>query len=502
MDYKRVHNVSTVNTAKRRSPEERYWLSFKFQNIIKEYGPVNSLAFSSVEPHWFAVSASMRVQLYSIQTKQVVKAISSLKSIVKTSCFRQDGKLIATGDSDGNVSVFNVMTRTCLRTFKGHNQAVNCVRFTADKTRLVSISDDKTIRVWEVSSQEDKPLVFDDNTDYLKALAVSSSNPSKIAVGSYDHKVKIYDLDSQTVLMTIDFMDPVESLLFYPGDALLIVCGGPFVKIYDTFSGKCVAVLGNFEKTVTSICFDGKSSRLIAGSLDQNVKIYNTETFQLVASIKYQQPILSVAMSPDDSTLVVGMVNGLLSIKKRDLSKSSVLKNEIEAEEKAFRTGTLEYFKRTGTSQPDKDDHIVKDTRSRKLAKYDIFLKTFQYSKALDQAIQNKYKLQTSLSVIEELIARKGLRIAITGRDATSLNPIIEYVRKFIMKPEGSAILIELANEVLDAYSPYIADYPNLSELITVLQFKIKSELDLQNDLVMIKGCVDMIVATSEQKLL
>ncbi|PVU87814.1 hypothetical protein BB560_006431 [Smittium megazygosporum] len=499
MDYKRVHNVTSVNTVKRRSPEERYWLSFKIPTIVKEYGPITCINFCPVKPHTFAVCSSLRVRLYSPQTRQIMKGINVFKSVARTCCYRQDGKLLAVGDANGVVYVFNVSTRSCLRKFNSHNQAVNVVKFAADKTKLISVSDDKTICVWDVTSQDDKPIVFDDNTDYIRALAVSASNPSKFATGSYDHFVKIYDLESKTLTLTIDHQDPVESLLFYPGDAMIVVCGGSFVKVYDTYNGKCVAVLGNFEKTVTCVCFDGTMSRLIVGSLDQNIKIYNSETFTLVASMKYKQPILSVAMSPDDTALVVGTASGLLSIKTRELSKSSALKNQLLVQEKSLRAGSLAYFKRTATNNEEDNNYVVETRKSQKLAKYDVFLKSFQYGKALDQVINNKYKLFTSLSVIEEIIARKGLRVALSGRDASSLNPIIKYVKRHIMKPEGEAIMIELANELFDIYGSHLDEFPNLASLVNVVQFKINDELNLQNELALLKGSMDMILVTSQQ---
>ena len=50
------------------------------------------------------------------------------------------------------VRLFNLDTGACLRTFRGHQEAVRCVAFSADALRLASGSDDKTVRIFDVAS--------------------------------------------------------------------------------------------------------------------------------------------------------------------------------------------------------------------------------------------------------------------------------------------------------------------------------------------------------------
>ncbi|PVU95064.1 hypothetical protein BB559_002838 [Furculomyces boomerangus] len=285
---------------------------------------------------------------------------------------------------------------------------------------------------------------------------------------------------------------------FYPGDALIAVSGGPFVKIYDAVVGRCLAVLGNFEKTVTSIVFDGNQTRLIAGSLDQNLKIYDSSTFKLLASIRYQQPILSVGMSPDDNLLVVGMTSGLLSIKKRPQgsSKSHESKEVVEVK---MKSGSYRHFLRTGSSKGGKDDHVVKRNSHKSLPGYDRFLRSFQYGKALDLALLPNIKTETTLMVIDELIARSGLKTAIAGRNQDTLNPVVEFVKKNLMEPTNPPAILELANELVEYYSPFASNFPNFTEFVNVVLYKINCEIEMQNDLAELKGYVDMITSTSEQ---
>jgi hypothetical protein len=54
-----------------------------------------------------------------------------------------------TGSHDGTVKLWDLATRQCLGTFSEHTGRVNCVRFTPNGRRVLSASDDGTIRTWD-----------------------------------------------------------------------------------------------------------------------------------------------------------------------------------------------------------------------------------------------------------------------------------------------------------------------------------------------------------------
>ena len=141
----------------------------------------------------------------------------------------------------------------------------------------MSCSDDKTVMVWDIPSQE-TVSVFSEHTDYVRAGTTCAETPHIVVSGSYDHTVKLWDIRTNECISTINHNEPVEDVVVYPGGGLLAVAGGPCVKIYDTLAGgRCLTMLGNHEKTVTSLSFDGSNSRLLTGSLDHHVKIYDIQ---------------------------------------------------------------------------------------------------------------------------------------------------------------------------------------------------------------------------------
>jgi WD40 repeat protein len=59
-----------------------------------------------------------------------------------------DGRLVATGDEDGGVALWNLRTRRGIA-LAGHEDAINTVVFSPDSRSLVTASEDGTARIWD-----------------------------------------------------------------------------------------------------------------------------------------------------------------------------------------------------------------------------------------------------------------------------------------------------------------------------------------------------------------
>jgi U3 small nucleolar RNA-associated protein 15 len=124
--------------------------------------------------------------------------------------------------------------------------------------------------------------------------------------------------------------------------------GGPYFKVFDILSGgRMVNQVSNHQKTITCLSFDYSGSRLLTGSLDQSVKVYNVSNWKVVHTIKYSSPILSLAVSPDDTHMAVGMLDGTLSLRSRDVQAEDIRSEDGMV--RSHRAGTYKYFMR-GTS--------------------------------------------------------------------------------------------------------------------------------------------------------
>lgn len=63
--------------------------------------------------------------------------------------------------------------------------------------------------------------------------------------------------------------------------------------------------------------------------------------------------------------------------------------------------------------------------------------------------MQGKYKPVIIFSVLQELVLRAGLTLALRGRDDRGLIPILSFVAKNMTNPRYSTLLIDVAHAIL-----------------------------------------------------
>jgi WD40 repeat protein len=73
---------------------------------------------------------------------------------VTSVAFSPDGNRIVSGSDDKSVRVWDAKTGEQLRELQGHTDSVTSVAFSPDGNRIVSGSDDKSVRVWDAKTGE------------------------------------------------------------------------------------------------------------------------------------------------------------------------------------------------------------------------------------------------------------------------------------------------------------------------------------------------------------
>ncbi|KAF9009025.1 Trp-Asp repeat-containing protein [Cyathus striatus] len=511
MDYQPVVLKSHPRlSSSKHFPESRYWRQFKHPIFIKEYAPITSVHFSPSKPHRYVVTAATRLQIYAPRTQKITKTISRFKDIARSGNIREDGKLVVAGDDTGLVQVFDVNSRAILRTLDSHKQPVHVTRFSSlMPTQVLSCSDDTTVKLWDVPSQV--PIsTFTDHTDYVRSGHVLSSNPNLIITGSYDSTVRLFDARSGSCEMYMggslagNAKVPVEQVLMFPSGTAAVSSAGPILRIWDIVAGgKCIRALSNHQKTITSLTFNASSSRLLTGSLDQMVKVYDVSTYNVLHTMRYPAPLLCLVVSPDETHIVGGMSDGTLSVRRRQVKPTSEMTSDT------LQANSLETFigsrigqgslkpKRIGNAIGDVEELRIESRRNKRLREYDRYLKNFKYSAALDSVLKKQVPPTTTFSLIQELIHRQGLRTALGGRDDVLLEPVLRFLLKYIADPRFGEIACDVASIVIEMYRPVIGQAPLIDSLFLQLRKKVAAELKFQKELLNAKGALNMILASA-----
>lgn len=457
--------------------------------FIKEYGPINFIDFSPIQPYYFAATCSLRVQIYNPLTKLVLKNISTFQKEAFGATYRKDGRLLVAGDEEGKIRLFDTNTKTMLRLFSGHRAPVHRTYFLSDLHHIASFSDDRTVKLWDVGTEK-IVNTFKEHNDYVRAGATNPVSPHTILSGGYDQVVKMYDTRAEKCVMTVNHGSPVEACLFIPTGGIFITAGGTDIKFWDAVAGgRHLGSISQHTKTVTALAMSADGRHLISGSLDRHVKFFNTANYQMIHNLSFTNQILSVGVSRDGNTLAVGQVDGTLAIHRR----------QEKFEEKQAE---LTREKRRKQRNVHVANEIIEKPEKSHLKNYDNSLRAFEYAKALDQ-VMNRFCVnrtpEVTVAIIHELIKRNGLRQALANRPQESLAKIIAFFNRYIGDGRFTRILIDAIEIFLNVYEPqFMSLSPNIQRLIVELNRRIKNEEEMTLQFLKLSGSLDMLINAAE----
>lgn len=408
---------------------------------------------------------------------------------------------------------FNV-SNTC--DCNSRRSAVQSVRFSNDGLRILSGSDDRTVRVWDLA--EGKSLhTFTEATDYVRAQNGSPSSPHVWLTGSVDQKARLYDLRSCKVVFTLDQQSQVDDVHFLSGGSRVITVGGPEVRIWDLFAGgQLIKSFTCHAKAATSAAVDYSRNRLATSGLDGYVKIHDLASFQTHGVLSVGSPVLSLDVSADGHQFGLGLADGGVSVLSSRIrlpgQRDATVKLDDpdddfvgwgrgfkrENEHVGFLSNSQRYFNRGPTVKPSELDVVIEHAPVPKLDEYDKHLKAFDHSRSLDAALDTKNP-SIVLAVIDELTIRGALVVAISGRDYVGLCPLLEFIEKNLRRSSFTKKLVFLLNIIIDMYASHIGSCAIADRHITKIQKLVTNEVKFCRDLMAIQGGVEMVTRVGAQ---
>ncbi|KAH7935143.1 U3 small nucleolar RNA-associated protein 15 homolog [Rhipicephalus sanguineus] len=498
-DFRGVQVFSYPRAGVKVTEDNVYWKRLSLPVTIKDIGAINNVDISLQEPHAFAITCSSRVRVFNPVSREITCQFSKFSKAACGGIFRADGNLIAAGGEDGAVKLFDVKTRSLLRQFTGHKNPTQRVAFTRDGTQLLSFSDDSTVALWDIPGQT-RLLSLNAHDDYVRCGSVCKANQDIVLSGSYDHTAKVFDLRTADPVVTVNHGSPVESVLMFPTGGIFLTAGGPHIRVWDVVAGRILAQMTQHHKTVTCLKLASNGQRLLSGSLDRHVKVFDVATYQVVHTLDYPSPILSLDISPQDKVLVVGMTSGLISVQRR---KSEVAKEVAPAK----RRRASSYFQEAHTEPgfvPRVGDVVIPERTLQKMAKYNTYLRKFEVSKALTQAMRDaKFtrEPQIAVAVMQELIRRRALKSALAGRSGKDLDELMLFVTKNVTDPRFSRIMLDVATLMVEVYYPEVTTCKATCRRLKILQKVMHQEAKHMQEMMELKGTIEILLSNSSSRV-
>jgi WD40 repeat protein len=196
--------------------------------------------------------------------------------------FSPDRRWLALGMSDGTVNLRDGVTGREIGLVGKHAHEVRGVAFRSDGRRLASASNDRTVKVWDVTrameTNSPQPVLTLPGSDAGFWGVAFSPDGRRLAAGSGDGRLTLWDAETGQQIRSVpgQFSGQGLSVAFSPdGRWVASAAEDCTVKLWDAAALEWKHTFRGHTAPVRSLAFSRDGRRLVTGCQDRTVKVWD-----------------------------------------------------------------------------------------------------------------------------------------------------------------------------------------------------------------------------------
>jgi serine/threonine protein kinase len=199
-----------------------------------------------------------------------------------------------------------------VRQFVGHSGGIENVAFTPDGLRLITASQDKTARVWDVATGR-QLLALTGHSDAVRGLAALPDNRRAVTAG-WDGTVRMWDLNTGEELG--QFIGHTGAVWWAACDSdgkrLLTAGKDRSIRLWDVETGVELKRLTGHSGTVTAAVLLPDGRRVVSVSEDRTIRAWDLETAKLKHGNMLPKMVYRLSICPLGRWLLFGCDHDLI----------------------------------------------------------------------------------------------------------------------------------------------------------------------------------------------
>ncbi|KRZ29459.1 F-box/WD repeat-containing protein 7 [Trichinella pseudospiralis] len=204
-------------------------------------------------------------------------------------CLQLNGSRLASGSNDHTLKVWDLSSNehwssiACRSTMIGHTDAVRCLQM--DDEKIISGSYDKTLRTWDLKTGQ-QSATFSGHEGEVLCLQFDRR---KLISGSSDRSIRIWDLRTQIAGMILHNVHAkAVTCLQFNETQIVSASFDCTIKVWDVRTGRCFRTINwkeNEGHTGVVRCLQADRWRFVSGADDKTLKVWNLNTGERICTL-------------------------------------------------------------------------------------------------------------------------------------------------------------------------------------------------------------------------
>ena len=150
---------------------------------------------------------------------------------ISSVAFAPDGEIIASGSNDKTIKLWSLSGQNEIATLEGHQGGVTSIAFSPDGRFIASASNDKTVKMWSVEAQKEI-ATFVGHRYGVEALAFSP-NGDVLASGGRDYRIKLWSVADKQLIRTLPRQENILQSLGFSRDGDILASGSVDLRFWS-----------------------------------------------------------------------------------------------------------------------------------------------------------------------------------------------------------------------------------------------------------------------------